>query len=135
MWRGLRPGSAVRIRLPVLNSVKLKHSLVLRTGRRQAEEKLWPVLKKIGQERILWAIQNDRSIVQLVIDKAPPEVLKQAGQYEWAMDMLSDQDLLSFLPEWYIKLAISCGDQGKVWIAKELKALRGLFAGREHAEG
>jgi hypothetical protein len=51
------------------------------------------------------------------------KALESAKGYRWALDSLTDDDLVSLLPPWLVKL-VKADEKSQIWIGEELKWLR-----------
>jgi hypothetical protein len=94
----------------------------LSQARDPAEEHLWPVLNAIGEDRIRWLIEHDRPF-HTHIPEEWEKALGSAKGYRWALESLTDDDLVSLLPPWLVKL-VKADEKSQMWIGKELKWLR-----------
>ncbi|HUV51601.1 MAG TPA: hypothetical protein VMW64_00825 [Dehalococcoidia bacterium] len=119
----------MKVKFPKFNVKGLKRHVVLSEARDPAEEHLWPVLNTIGEDKIKWLINNDRRFYPHIPEEWK-QALKSAEKYRWALEALTDDDLVSLLPPWLVKL-IKADEKAQIWVNKEIKWLRSQVGG-EH---
>lgn len=87
----------------------------------------------MGEQRVKWFIDNDKPFFsRLLQDPNLPEEwrqgLKKVPQYAWAADMLTYEDVMGFLPEWFGGLVVS-NPNGEQWFTREVETLKGVLFG------
>lgn len=120
--------------LPNLNMKVMSKSLLLRQGKRKIGAFLDIIHDGVGDDGIILCIQKNRSIGSFVHPEKLAEFRGKASTVSFVgikisdvADQISDEEFASVLPEWLIRLIISQGEQGQIWMKEQIAWLRELF--------
>ncbi len=117
----------IKVKLPHLNPQKMRRAVALMQGQPLAEDYLWPMLEVIGIDKIRWLIDNDQPFhvhlpQEVIAQLESPETARALG---WAVNALTDEDLISFLPPEFQKMMKD--PKALAWMQKEIVWLRRHF--------
>ena len=115
--------------LPSINVNKLKKGAVMIVARNKCREHFWPILDAVGKERICWLGENDKRLLERLPQDAVANLSSKSHNYKCYADMITDQEIAGFLPEWFIKTVAAYGDKGNTWISNEICYIRKVFFG------
>lgn len=115
----------MRVILPRINAQRFAQGFSKALAQRAIKERLDPILDGVGEERIRWLIEND----QTLYTRFPESLYADVKGYNWMLKAFSPQDLIDMLPERLVKLCDSYGEQGKVWLRREVDGIKTLLGG------
>ncbi len=116
----------MNLRFPTINAQRFSANFIKAQARRQLEDKLWPLLDGVGEERIRWLIEND----QTLYTRLPSTLYEGAKGYSWALNAFSRDDFIGMLPDWLVKLCQS-NEQSTTWLDREVDGIRKLLGGEQ----
>ena len=120
----------MNLHLPVINASALSRSFILKQARRRVGE----VLEGIGQERLRFLIQNNKSLSLYLSREQEAQYRRQAKSYGFIAKVIGEQELWEILPEWVKGVVVEYGDQGRQWVESQVKWLLSFFKEEENAK-
>jgi hypothetical protein len=120
----------ININLPGINPEIFSNKLMLAKAKRGVKEHLWPLFEAIGETNFRLAIQQGKPFLESLDPSKLPadmqEYISQAPVYKPLFALFSDEDVLSLLPPWLIKL-INSSEAGQKWWAGELGFMKAII--------
>ena len=120
--------------LPKINTKVMSKSLLLRQGRRKIGDFLDEIYKGIGDDGVIFCIQNNVSISKFFPPGKLAEFKAKAPTASFigirisdVAESVSDEEFAAILPVWLHGIIISQGEQGQTWMKDQIKWLRELF--------
>lgn len=112
------------LRLPRINPSRLAKNFSQSFAKRAIQERLYPILEGVGEERIRWLIEND----QTLYTRFPKSLYEQARGYGWMLKAFSQSELIAMFPDWLVKLCQSC-EKGNEWLDREIMGIQKVLGG------
>ena len=114
-------------RLPHVNASKFSRSIIVRSIARGAEESIWPLLDYQGPHRIEILIEENRSLVDIILSNKLPDswqsFINQAPNMNWILQVIQEKDLMLFIPPWAQKL-VTRDEKSYTWFLNEIDIIK-----------
>lgn len=94
---------------------------------RKAERGIQGICDRIGSANMEILIKHDKPLSLLVPPSDLDDLSKKARQFSWAAKLISDDEFVRMLPDWVREKVKANGEQGNLWLGKQIEWLRGLF--------
>lgn len=114
---------------PKIDVDRFRMSVLLRLTRQQVQEEL----SKVKPEKITEFVEQGKSLKELIFEKPGVEqqVRARVARYRWLIPHITDEQLLSLLPEWIPDMAKEKGPEGEAWMEQQIIFIRRFLIGRE----